>query len=98
MIAWKRPLALVLLVTTILLTVTGLWLWLGYPGGGRGFGGAPPAPSTVKHLLKDVHLYASWAFIAAFVGHLICNGRAMLRHLGFNAGTRNPASPDTRRR
>jgi hypothetical protein len=98
MIAWKRPIALVLLASTLLLTVTGLWLWLGFPGGGRGFGGAPPAPSTLKHLLKDLHLYASWAFMAATVCHLICNGRAMLRHLGFTPDARNPASPEARRR
>ncbi len=85
----KRPVALFLLVTTLVLTVTGLWLWLGAPGGGgRGAG-----PSGLRHLLKDIHLYASWGFMAAVVGHLVCNGRAMLRHLGVNVDTKNPASP-----
>lgn len=94
MLAWKRPLALALLATTLLLTVTGLWLWLG-GFGGRGPGGAP---SLLRHWLKDIHLYASWAFIAAFIGHSICNGRALLRHLGFNGDARSPASQGTPRR
>ncbi|WP_420792983.1 DUF4405 domain-containing protein [Oleispirillum naphthae] len=99
MYRWKRPVALVLLAATLVLAVTGVWLWLGYPpgsGGGYGRGGA----SSMRHTLRDIHLYASWAAMPATVLHIACNWRAMLRHLGFGGGdgTRNPASPDTPRR
>jgi len=97
----KRPVALVLLAATVVLAATGVWLWLGYPpGSGGGFGRRLSGASSMRHTLRDIHLYASWVAMPATVLHLACNWRAMLRHLGFGGadGTRSPASPDTPRR
>lgn len=83
---YKRPVALVLLAATLVLIVTGLWIWSGVLGAGRGGGIA-----SLRHTLRDIHLYAGWTFIGAVAAHLALNWRPMLRHLGFSPG--NPALP-----
>ena len=86
---YKRPVALVLLAATLVLIVTGLWIWSGVLGAQRGGG-----IYSLRHTLRDIHLYAGWAFIASAAAHVALNWRPMLRHLGFGA-SRNPASPGT---
>ncbi|SBV98872.1 exported hypothetical protein [uncultured Alphaproteobacteria bacterium] len=83
---YKRPVALVLLAATLVLAVTGLWIWSGVLGAGRGGG-----IYSLRHTLRDVHLYAGWVFIGAASAHVALNWRPMLRHLGF--APRSPASP-----
>lgn len=73
----KRPVALILLAASLVLVVTGLWVWSGMFGAGRGGG-----ISSLRHTLRDVHLYAGWVFIGAAAAHVACNARAMARHLG----------------
>lgn len=78
MIDAKRPVALVLLAASLVLAVTGIWIWSGAWGAGRGGG-----IQSLRHTLRDIHLYAGWAFIAAAAAHVALNRRPMLRHLGF---------------
>ena len=88
---FKRPVALVLLAASLVLVVTGLWVWLGVFGAGRGGG-----VLSLRHTLRDVHLYAGWVFIGAAAAHVACNARAMARHLGLvSAAPRNPESRGT---
>jgi len=98
MIQWKRPAALACLAAVLVLAATGVWLWLLPHGAGAGGGLGRGGGSSLRHTLRDIHLYASWLFLPAVVLHVLCNGRAMLRHLGWRGGadgTRSPASPDT---
>ncbi len=85
--AYKRPVALLMLAASLILVVTGFWLWLGVFGAGRGGGGV----ASLRHTLRDVHLYAGWAFTALMAAHVACNARAMARHLGLL-----PDAPRTR--
>lgn len=86
--AYKRPVALLLLAASLILIVTGFWIWLGVFGAGRGGGVA-----SLRHTLRDIHLYAGWAFTALAALHIACNARAMARHLGLvSDAPRNPAS------
>ena len=78
--AYKRPVALLILAASLILVVTGFWLWLGVFGAGRGGGVA-----SLRHTLRDIHLYAGWAFAAVMVAHIACNAKAMARHLGLVA-------------
>lgn len=91
MIEFKRPVALVLLAASLVLVVTGLWIWLGIFGAGRGGGIA-----SLRHTLRDIHLYAGWVFIGAAAAHIACNARAMARHLGLRGdATRSRGSQGT---
>lgn len=97
---WKRPVALALLAAFVVLAVTGVWLWLlphGRGGGGGGFGRGLDSAQTLRHTLRDIHLYAGWVAMPATLLHIACNWRLMLRHLGLGGGdgTRSPESPDT---
>ena len=78
---FKRPVALVLLAASLVLAVTGLWIWLGIFGAGRGGG-----ILSLRHTLRDIHLYAGWVFIGAAGAHIACNAKAMARHLGLVSG------------
>jgi hypothetical protein len=90
---YKRPVALLILAASLILVVTGFWLWLGIFGAGRGGGIA-----SLRHTLRDIHLYAGWAFTAMMVAHIACNARAMARHLGLiSDAPRSHASQGTLR-
>lgn len=86
--AYKRPVALLILAASLILVVTGFWLWLGVFGAGRGSGIA-----SLRHTLKDIHLYAGWAFTGLMVAHVACNAKAMARHLGLVSDAPKALSP-----
>jgi len=89
--AYKRPVALLMLAASLVLVVTGFWIWLGIFGAGRGGG-----IDSLRHTLRDIHLYAGWTFTAMMAAHIACNAKAMARHLGLvSDAPKNRASRGT---
>jgi hypothetical protein len=91
----------------LVLVVTGLYLWWIHTdwgragtGGGLGLGGGRGrrGPYIVEgysltRFMKDIHLYAGFAFMAFCGLHMACNWKAMKRHLGLEDASSSAVPP-----
>ncbi len=100
----KRLICLFVFGASLILAVTGVYLWWIHTGwGGDGFGRGQGLGQgrrgpyvgegySLIRFMKDIHLYAGFVFIAFCGLHMACNWKAMKRHLGLEAASPPDAS------